>query len=107
DLELEGKRIRLEREQRSVPPQNLELVPTPLAETRDEQLPEAGAGVAAHRVPPPIPLVEVAHDAHAAGVRRPDGEHDTPNAVQLGLVPAELLVGLVVRALAEQQTVEV
>src|SRR5262249_4203853 len=76
DLELEGERIRLEREQGPVLPQDLELVSAPLAEPRDEQLPDAGAGVTSHRVSSAIPLVEVTHHTHAASVGRPHREHD-------------------------------
>ena len=107
DLELEGEGIRLQGEQRPVLPQDLELVAAPLAEPGNEELPDAGARMAPHRVPPAVPAVEVAHDAHAAGVRRPHGEHHARHAVEDGRVGAELLVGLVVRALAEEQAVEV
>ena len=107
DLELEGEGIRLQGEERPVLPQDLELVAAPLAEPGNEELPDAGARMAPHRVPAAVPAVEVAHDAHAAGVRRPHGEHHARHAVEDGRVGAELLVGLVVRALAEEQAVEV
>ena len=63
--------------------------------------------MATHRVPPAVPGVEVAHDAHAAGVRGPHGEDHARHAVEDGRVGAELLVGLVVRPLAEEEAVEV
>ncbi len=107
DLELEGEGIGLQGEQRPVLPEDLELVAAPLAEPGNEQLPDARARMTAHRVPPAVPGVEVAHDAHASGVRRPHGEDHARHVVEDGLVGAELLVGLVVRPLAEEEPVEV
>ena len=62
----QGARLRLD----------LVLVERALAQLRDEQLPDAGAAALAHRVRPAVPAVEVADDADALGVGRPDGEDD-------------------------------
>ena len=107
DLELEGERVRLEGQERPVLPEDLELVAGPLAQPRDEQLPEARAGMAPHRVAPAVPPVEVAHDADAPSVRRPHGEHHARHPVEDGRVGAEFLVRLVVRALPQQEAIEV
>ena len=54
-----------------------------------------------------VPVVEVAHDAHALRVRRPHGKHHAAHAFHLPQVCAQLLVGVVVRSLGEQVQVKV
>ena len=65
----------------------------------DEQLPHARRAERAHRVPPPVPEVEVPDDADAPGVRRPHREGDAldPGAVVMD-VRAEHLPQLFVPA---------
>ena len=93
--------------QRVRPALDLELVGGSLAQPRDEELPDARTAALAHRVAPAVPAVEIAHDAHAQRVGRPDGEDDTLNAVERDDVCAELVIGAEVVALVEQQQVEV
>ena len=53
-------------------------------------------------MPPPVPGVEVADDADAARVRRPDAEGGSFDALELHRVGAEFLVELQMAALAEK-----
>jgi hypothetical protein len=71
-----------------------------------EELPDAVAVEAAHRVPLAVPAVEVARHADGTGVRRPDGEGGAGDALVLAHVAAEHLPELLVAALAEQVQVE-
>jgi hypothetical protein len=101
-LRLEGERvgIRLERQHLAPCRQDLELVPGTGADARDEDFPDAVARVKPHGMPPPIPLVEVAHHAHPPRVRGPHGEGHPGDAVHLPLVRPEPFVGPVVGPLA-------
>ena len=84
-----------------------ELVVRALADAGDEQFPHAAGDVLAHRVAAAIPDVEVADDADALGVRRPDGEVHAGDAVDRAQVRAEPLVAPPMRAFAEQVQVVV
>ena len=55
----------------------------------------------------PIPMVEVADDADALGVRRPDRKVHTGDAVNGRAMRSELLPRAIVGALAEQMEVEI
>ena len=61
----------------------------------------------AHRMHASVPAVEVADDADAMGVGRPDGEVDAVGAADAQRVRAELVVDAGVVALAEQVEIEV
>ena len=81
---------------------DLVLVERAFAEPGDEQFPEAAGNVLSHRVPAAVPMIEVADDAHARGVGRPDGEIDAFHAVDRPQVGAEAVIALPVPPLVEQ-----
>ena len=85
----EGDGIGLQRHQRAVGPADLELVARAGLEARHEQLPDAAILPEPHRVAPAVPVVEVADHADLAGVRRPDGEAEAVDAVELARLGAE------------------
>ena len=85
---------------------DLELVVRARLELGDEQLPDPRRAERAHRVQPPVPAVEVPDDADRARRRRPDGEADALDAVELADVRAEPAVELLVAALAGEVEVE-
>ena len=74
----------------AVPGANLVLVAGPGFQARDEQFPDAAFTAQAHRVAAAVPGVEVADDADALRIRRPDGEGDALDAVDLAQMRAEL-----------------
>ena len=76
------------------------------ARPRDEQLPDPGAAERPHRVGPPVPEVEVADEADAARVRRPDGERGAGLALADHGPRAERVPQLLVPSLADQVQVE-
>ena len=94
----------------AVAAEDLELVVGAVADVRDEQLPHAGGAERAHRVGAAVPVVEVAGDADALGVRRPDRErragHRAGEAVVRARVRAEDRPQLLVAALADQVQVD-
>ena len=53
----------------------------------------------------PVPMVEIADDADALGVRRPDGEAGAVNAVNHAELRAELVVNFPLVALAEEKQI--
>ena len=68
-----------------------EFVDRPFLQAGNEQFPDAAGNVFAHRMAAAVPGVEIADQADAAGVRRPDGEIHPRDAVdrpQLGAQPA-------------------
>ena len=85
----------------------LELVLLAGANPRDEDLPHAVRQQQAHRVDAPVPAVEVADDADAVGVGRPDREVDPGDRAAVRRVRAEFLVSAQLRALAQQVEIEV
>ena len=88
----------------AVRPADVVLVPRARHHPGHEQLPDAGAAQRAHRVRAPVPVVEVADHADAAGVRRPDRERGP--AGLLADVGAEDLPQLLVPALGDQVQVD-
>jgi hypothetical protein len=54
-----------------------------------------------------VPEIEVADDADATGVGRPDGKADAGDAVEFADVSAELQVFLVVSAFADEMKIEI
>ncbi len=89
---------------------DLVLVDRPDADLGDEQLPHPGGADEAHRVDPPVPVVEVADDAHGLGARGPHGERDAAHAAHRAGVlvdpGAEDGPQLLVAALADEVEVD-
>ncbi len=87
-----------------------ELVAGARADAGHEQLPDAGRAERAHRVPAPVPAVEVADHADAAGVRGPDRERrpldDPVRRLVRPQVRAEHLPEPLVPSLADQVQVQ-
>jgi hypothetical protein len=86
--------------------EDLELVAGVRGDPGDEELPDAVAGVQAHRMHAPIPAVPVADHADPARVGRPHREGHAVDAGQAHRMGAELLEHAQMRALAEQVEVE-
>ena len=83
------------------------LVPGALGHAGHEQLPHARSAERAHREPAAVPEVEVAGDAHPAGVRRPHRERRPGHRAGLADVRAEHLPQLLVPAFPDQVQVEI
>ncbi len=106
--QLGGKRHRIgfEREELSVGTQNLELVFVAGRDRGRKNLPKAVAAHA-HGMAAPVPIVEVADDAHAFSIGRKHREDDTRDAPVDKRVRAELIVELKMRALAQKMEIEI
>ena len=85
---------------------DVELVVVADAGVGNEQLPIADAAHP-HRMPPRIPVIEIADHADAAGIRRQHDEGDALDAFQRHRMGAELVVDALMGAFAEQIEVEV
>src|SRR6185437_10747627 len=96
----------LQRQQCAVTGDDLVFVFVARLGAGDEDLPPAVAAHA-HGMAAAIPQIEVADDADAARIRRPDDEGDAVDAFHLYRMGAELVVELQVIAFAEQIEVEV
>ncbi len=90
--------------------QHLELVPAPVPDAGDEQLPHAGRPDQAHRVRPAVPVVEVADEPDAPRVGCPHRERRAGDRavrrVEAALVRAEDLPELLVAPLGDEMLVE-
>ena len=86
--------------------EDLVLVPGAGTDLGQEQLPDPARSHRAHRVQPAVPRVEVADDAHRHGRRRPHRERGAGHALVRDHVRAEVLVELLVAALADQVQVQ-
>ena len=86
---------------------DLVLVECSLAQPRHKKLPETAGNVLPHGMPAAVPVVEIAHDADARRVRRPDGEIHPVNAVDLPQLGPQPVVTLPVAALVQQVEVVV
>src|SRR5690606_8101650 len=82
------------------------LVGGPCPDVGDKNFPDS-AVTAAHGVPARVPIVEITHNEDHFGVRRPDGETHTMNAIYLGEMGAHLVVGFRIRALAVEVDIEI
>ena len=82
--------------------QELELVERASCQSGQEQLPDAAFAPQPHRVAPAVPLVEVAHHRHAAGIRRPDGKGHAVDVQAAARMGAQALEGPLVPALGQQ-----
>ena len=82
--------------------QNLKLVQLALAQFGHEQFPDARTRAQPHRMPPPIPAIELADDADALGIRRPHREIDSSNTRYSAGMCAQFFKYPVVVALGKQ-----
>ena len=80
--------------------EDFELLKRALVEPRQKDFPDAARAEAAHGEYVPVPGVEVADDADAFRVRRPDAEMHAADAGNLANVRAQFFVFELVRALA-------
>jgi len=91
DLKKETERIRVEPDV-TMGVANFKFIMRALAHARDEDLPDPGGSQQSQRVTTPVPVIEIADDADALRIGRPDrkaGARHPVNHAQLG---AELLV---------------
>ncbi len=105
-LEQRTERVGLEEQLARLAAEDLVLVELAGAQLRNEQLPDAGVAAHAHRMVAAVPVVERADDAHALGVRSPNGEAGARDAVDRELVRAEEAVRVHVIAVREAREVE-
>ena len=105
-FERDRERIRL-LQNRPGPRPNLELVLFTVGQIGNEDLPDAGRHQQPHRVHAAIPEVEVADDADAIRVRRPDREMHAGRGPDGDAVSAELFEHTEMRPLAEQMQIEI
>jgi hypothetical protein len=101
-LEGERHRVRLEREQPAVPPDDLVLVAGPQRYAGQEDLPDAVARVQTHGLRPSVPAVPVADHADPSGVGRPHREAYAVHALVAEGVSPEALEETKVGAFTEQ-----
>ncbi len=102
-----AERVVFQRQQVAVSVEQFELVFLAAADPGDKYLPQPVARVQAHRVAAAVPVVEVADDADARGVRGPDRETRTADALYRAQLRAQLGIDLLVRAFAEQVKIQV
>src|SRR2546423_4118823 len=75
------------------------------ARSRQEQFPDTAAEQTTHRVYPAIPAVEIADDADALRVRRPDSDIHASCIANRAKMRAELFVELLMIALGKQMQI--
>ena len=85
--------IGLERQNGAVGPHQLELVEVTHLHVRHEDFPHARVVAQPHRMPAPIPDIELAHDTHALGVRCPHRKAHAGHAALLYWMGAEHGIG--------------
>src|SRR5256714_5080508 len=100
----EAERVGIQQERAALRP-DLELVMRAFAHSRQKQFPDAAAEETAHRIDAAIPAVEIADDADALCVRRPDGEIHAIGVADLAQMRAKLLVELKVISLGKKMQV--
>ncbi len=105
-LRIEPVRIRLQR-QRPARPQNFKFVDFAFGQRRDKKFPHAAQAAQPHGMHAPIPVIEVAHHAHAPRIRRPHAELHAAHPGDVPHMRAQPLVFFVVRAFADQMQVEI
>src|ERR1700689_2953482 len=71
---------------------NFKLIEGPFVEFWQEEFPDAGGSPAAHGMSAPVPDVEIAHNAHALRVWRPDCKMNSLDARHLAHVRAQFFV---------------
>ncbi len=100
----ESERIGFQ-QQRTARRSDLELVVGAFADAGQEQFPDPAPEQSPHRIDPAIPAVEVADDADALRVRRPDREVNALRAAKVAQVRAEFFVELQMVSLGKQMQV--
>jgi hypothetical protein len=105
-LGAEADRVGLQRQDRAVRADDLVFVDRALADAGQEDFPHPGAAAPPHRVAPPVPGVEVAHDRDAPRVRGPDGEMRALRPLMGHHMRAERVPEPVMRALADEVFVD-
>src|SRR5471030_902451 len=80
----------------------LELVASAIGYVRYEQFPNAAFAAQIHRVAPAVPIVEIADDADASGIRCPDGKRNACHAAMHHRVRAQDVGDSFMRALGEE-----
>src|SRR6266513_1390303 len=100
----EAERIGLQQERAALRP-DLELVMRAFAHSRQKQFPDAATEETAHRIDAAIPAVEIADDADALCVRRPDGEIHAIGVADIAQMRDKLLVELKVISLGKKMQV--
>ena len=101
-----AERVRLERLDRPVGADDLELVDGAFADVGDEDLPQPAVDALAHLVPAAVPGVEVADHGDPARMRRPYREAYAVDALVRRQMRAEPFIQPPVRALDQQMVVE-
>lgn len=101
-----GVRIRLERENDVPLANNFEFIDGAFAKFGNEELPDAGRTAKAHRIDAAVPMIEIADDADAAGIRRPNGKMNAGDTIDSFHVGAEFFVGVVMAAFAHEIKIE-
>lgn len=86
---------------------NLKLVQQTFVKLWHEEFPDARVLKLAHRVLAPVPVVEIADDTHAGGLRRPNGERHTFRSTVFGYMRAKLFVDLFVTTFAEEMQIDI
>ena len=104
DLEEKSIGIGLQRNL-SVRIADLKFVMRAFPHTGNENFPDAGRAEQPHRMKPPVPMIEIADDADALRIRRPNGKTDARNTVNHAQLRAELFVNTPLVALAEQEQI--
>jgi hypothetical protein len=100
-LGFEAVGIGLEGQQMAVARADFVFVTGAGAHPGQEDLPGTTFAAQAHRVATAVPVIEVTDDADPLGVRRPDGECRSGDAVDFAEVRAEALEGAQVRTFGE------
>jgi hypothetical protein len=101
-FELPRERVGLDQHGAGIAVANLELVQIAGSQAGDEQFPDAGTAARAHGVYAAIPVVEAADHRDAFGIRRPNREAHTIDAIHLHAVAAQAAPGFKQFALVEQ-----
>jgi hypothetical protein len=104
DLEEKSERVGVQLDV-AVRVADLKFVMRTLSHAGNENFPHAGRAEQPHRMKPPVPVVEIADDADALGVWRPDGKAGAGHAINHAQLRAELLENFTLVALAEEEQV--
>ena len=94
--------VGLQRQQFALRADDLELVARAGANIRRKDFPNASVAAQPHHVAAAIPVVEVANDGDAAGVRRPDGKVKAVDALMLDRMSAHLVEEAQMRTFADE-----
>ena len=106
-LSLLGDRVCLVGDMSPVRSENVELVAGSRTQTRDENLPNTRRRPQPHRMPAPVPGIEVADHRHALGIRCPHREAHAFHPVHRYDVGTESFGKFEVPTLVEQMKIEI